>query len=281
MALLHSAKALGAFILVGVAMLALCGYASGADDQVCNPSGAAAVHGQPVNPPVTLESTGPADPINMGGLRGVGTTDIAVTATPALPPSVTPDQITLEIPKRPERSGATLNTAYLPSPTFSRPRILEEGKIIAFTMCLDASHTGAGSYVGQVIIGGPEGVQPTTVAVTLNAKNHTAYLIGLILAAVAALVLLFLRGVKLGYDTLTEGSNAQRVRTAAGNTLKDPFGFWVPTVIGIGAAVFAMAQVYDSNVSWGADTVSSLIALGGTAISAAGLGTFLSSLKGS
>jgi hypothetical protein len=42
-----------------------------------------------------------------------------------------------------------------------------------------------------------------------------------------------------------------------------------------------MLQVYDANPSWGADTIASLLALGGTALAAAGVGTFLSSLRGS
>jgi hypothetical protein len=43
-----------------------------------------------------------------------------------------------------------------------------------------------------------------------------------------------------------------------------------------------MVQIYENDVSWGANGFSSVIALAGTAISAAGLGTFLSSLgKGS
>jgi hypothetical protein len=215
----------------------------------------------------------------MGALRGVGETDITVSASPALPKTVTPTDITLDVPRRFDRSGTGLSTAYLAEPTFSTPRILAQGKLVAFTLCEDASDISAGSYVGQVIVGGPPGVQPATVAVTLNAKNETLFRWGIGLAALLAFALLFLRGVKVNFDKL-EGSE-KTAKNAAIATVKDYLGFWAPTLIGVGGAVAAMLGVYDADVSWGADTVSSLVALGGTAISAAGLGTFLSSLSGS
>jgi hypothetical protein len=68
---------------------------------------------------------------------------------------------------------------------------------------------------------------------------------------------------------------------ALGAALADPFGFWAPTLIALAAALAAMTQVYGTDVAWGGDALSSLIALAGTAITAAGLGTFISSLKGS
>jgi hypothetical protein len=217
--------------------------------------------------------------MNMGSLRGIGTTDITVSAAPALPKTVTPQDITLDVPKRFGRNGTGLSTAYLPEPTFSTPRILEQGKLVAFTLCEDVSNVSAGSYVGQIIVGGPPGVEPATVAVTLNAKDAWLFDVGLGLAIILAFALLFLRGVKVNVDKPAVGATPPG--RAAVATLKDPLGFWAPTAIAIGAAVAAMLQVYDANASWGADTVASLLALGGTAIAAAGLGTFLSSLRGS
>jgi hypothetical protein len=231
-----------------------------------------------VKPTVALSSSGPAEPMNMGGLRGTGTTDIAIAASPALPSTVTSEDITVDIPKRFARTGPGLTTQYLPEPVFSPPRILQHGTLIAFTLCVDASHVDAGSYVGQVIVGGPTGVQPATIAVTLNAKDEVKFIVGLVLAGLIAVLLLFLRSVKVHMEKLD--ASKQTLKNAIGPTLKDALGFWAPTIIAVGAALVAMFQIYDSNVSWGADTTSSLIALGGTAISAAGLGTFLSSLKG-
>ena len=147
----------------------------------------------------------------MGGLRGTGTTDITVSASPALPPGVTPEEITLDIPKRFARSGPGLPSAYLPNPTFSLPRILEHGTLVAFTLCVNASSISAGSYVGQVIVGGPAGVQPATVAVSLNAKDEVEFLVGLFLAAVVALWLLLMRGLKVNYDKL--GAEEDKARS--------------------------------------------------------------------
>jgi hypothetical protein len=220
----------------------------------------------------------------MGGLRGTGQTDITVSASPPLPAGVTPREISLQVPKRFARIQTGLSTGYLPYPTFSSPRILEGGKLIAFTLCVDASHISAGSYVGQVIVGGPPGVQPATVAITLNARDEGAFRLGIILALILAFLMLLLRGIKVNYQqppaNATMGTRLDKVGKAALATATDPLGFWAPSLIALGAAFAAMLQVYDSNVSWGADTIASLLALGGTAIAAAGVGTFLSSLKG-
>jgi hypothetical protein len=226
--------------------------------------------------PISLEADGPANPMNMGGLRGTGMTDIAVTATPPLPASVTSADITIALPQRFARSGSGLTSSYLPEPTFSPPRILEHGKVIAFTLCIDADQVEAGSYVGQVIVGGPEGIQPATIAITLNAKDEKEFVLGTIGAIVIAFVLMLLRGVSGNYDK--QGNEAKDIGKAFHETLTEYFGFWTATVIGVGAAFVAMLQVYDSNASWGADTISSLIALGGTTIAAAGVGTFVSSI---
>jgi hypothetical protein len=215
--------------------------------------------------------------MNMAGLRGNGMSDVTVNASPPLPASVTPEEITIEAPKRIARNETGLSTAYLPDPTFSTPRILEHGKVIAFTTCVDASKASAGSYVGQIIVGGPEGVKPATVTVTLKAKDSELFTVGIILAGILALLLLGIRSIKVHSEKLPEPKTFPAAITATG---KDILGFWMPTAFAIGAAVVAMIQVYDANVAWGADTGASLIALGGTAISAAGVGTFLSSLTG-
>jgi hypothetical protein len=265
-------------IAIGLAGLAV--PAAAAAEEACNKTSAEVTSGEVVSPTVALQSSGTADPINMGALKGTGITDVTVSASPALPKSVTPGQITLDVPKRFTRNGTNLNTAYLPAPTFSTPRILEHGKLIAFSLCLDADNIDAGSYIGQVIVGGPEGVQPATVTVTLNAKDQTMFRVGIVLAVLVAFALLLMRGIKVNYDK-TEGDTQGNFMNSLKATAKDVIGFWLPTVVAIGAAVIAMLTVYDGAPSWGADQTASLIALGGTAITAAGAGTFLSSLSNS
>lgn len=266
--------------LLAVGLIVLSFPAGASADETCHEPKPVTPTDLALRKPVTLQTGVTADPINLGGLRGTAMDDITVTASPALPKNFNPKQITLDVPKRFARSGATISTSYLNWPTFTTPRILEHGKLIAFTMCLDATDIEAGSYIGQVIVGGPEGIQSTTVTVTLNAKNNYLFLAGIVLAGLIAFLLLSARSIKVRYDA--EGKDThEKFDKSLQATLKDVMGFWLPSLFAIGAAVIAMVTVYDSSPAWGADSATSLIALGGTAISAAGVGTFLSTLKGS
>jgi hypothetical protein len=273
--ILHLIGLLISLTLVGSALFAPVADA----EPVCNQSVDLAPTTRALKHAVALQSGGAANPMNMGGLRGTGETDITVTASPALPETVKPQDIAIDVPQRFARTGAGLSTSYLPEPTFSLPRILEHGKLVAFTLCVNANQIGAGTYVGQVIVGGPVGVQPATIAITLNAKDETEFIVGLIGAVIVAFALMLMRGMKLNHVQVD--GDQRTFPEALQVTLKEYMGFWGATIIGIGAAVAAMLQVYDSNVSWGADSISSLLALMGTAISAAGVGTFISSLRGS
>jgi len=99
--------------------------ASASAEELCPRSiGSATGPTATIKPKVALSASGPAEAINIGGARGIGTTDIVVTASPALPSRVTPERITLDIPKRFVRTGQGLPPVYLPNPTFSVPRIL-------------------------------------------------------------------------------------------------------------------------------------------------------------
>ncbi len=225
----------------------------------------------------TLAATGPANPINMSDTQGIGVTELVVGASPALPSKVKPRQITLTVPKRLERTGSNLSSEYLRPPTFSRPRILENGKLVAFRLCENVTGAQAGSYIGQVIVGGPNGVQPATIAITVNAKNQTFFWIGLCGAILLAFALLLAQAA----DKRQSKDGGRDFLRPCGEALSDAWGFWLPTLVAIGAAVVAVFQVWDSTLAWGADTGASLIALGGTALSAAGIGGFLSSIRGS
>jgi hypothetical protein len=146
--------------------------------------------------------------------------------------------------------------------------------VVAFTLCENASHISAGSYVGQVLVEGPDGVQSATVAITLNAKNSVWFNRALGAALLLAFLILSLRGAQALYKPKKVG-----FFRALWRTWKDPFGFWIPTIVALGAAGVAAYQVYDGNPSWGADTGASVIALISTSFAAAGVGTFLSSIK--
>ena len=144
---------LGAFPEAGTPALATAATAA---EPLCNAGSTAP--GKPIKPTVALHSGRPANSMNTGGVRGTGMTDIAITASPALPVKITSEQITVDIPQRFARSGTGLGTAYLPEPTYSTLRILEHRTLITFTLCVDANHIEAGTYVGQVIVGGLSGV---------------------------------------------------------------------------------------------------------------------------
>lgn len=214
--------------------------------------------------------------MNLGGNDDTGSVDITVTASPALPRRVTSDQITIEMPQRPKRIGEKLETEFIDDLAFSAPRIIQRGKLVAFSYCVDGSGIEAGTYVGQLIVGGPEGVEPATLAVTVNRKDGVWFWIGWVGAGLLAFALLALRDVT-SKSKSEQGS--KKWNKALRKTLRDYGGFWGPTVIGVGAALAAMYQVYAGDVSWGADPLSSILALAGTAISAAGLGTFISSVS--
>ncbi len=139
-----------------------------------------------------------------------------MTASPALPASVTPEEIRLDTPKHFAHTGQGLAPADLPNPTFSMPRILEHGTLVAFTLCVSASNINPGSYVGQVIVGGPPGSQPATVAVTLNAKDESNFILGVVLAGIIAFLLLVLRGLTVDRQkTQTEETEATATLTEA------------------------------------------------------------------
>jgi hypothetical protein len=224
----------------------------------------------------SLESTGPADPINVGGGEGTASTDIVLTASPALAATITPPLITIDIPQRFRRSGNKLATEYLPDPTFSSPRIIESRKVISFRLCFDTNKVAPGSYIGQVVVSAP-GIQPATVAVTLNDKNTWLFVFGGIGAVLAAFTLLWFQAAQTKWQQ--QAAAEKSVRKALREPFSDLFRFWGPTVFAILAAAAAMWQVYSADPAWGADWGTSVIALVGTAIAAAGLGTLLSGFK--
>jgi hypothetical protein len=222
--------------------------------------------------------------LNLGGNSDTGSIDITVGASPVLPESATPDQITLEVPKRFKRSGDKAETEFIDLLQFSTPRIINRGSLIGFSLCVDPDHLEAGSYVGQVIVGGPVGVEPATLAVTVNKQNGTLFWVGWAAAGLLAGVLLLLQAARTPYDEYVKkntGGNTKpkKLWKAIKETVVDVMGFVLPALIGIALALAAMYQIYAGDPAWGADSLSSVIALVGTAITAAGLGAFISSIR--
>jgi hypothetical protein len=232
--------------------------------------------GSDVKSPPSLESTGPADPINVAWHTGTPSTDIVLTASPSLPANITPAQITIEVPARFRRTGTNTPTQFLPDPTFSAPRILESRKLISFRLCFKRADIHPGSYIGQVVVSAP-GIQPTTVAVSLNDKRVLWFWGAGVLAVLIAFALLLFQGAVSVYKG--QAASKKSVKKALKEPLKDFFGFWAPSVVAIVAAGVAMYQIYAADPAWGADKGTALIALVGSAVAAAGLGTLLAGFK--
>ena len=147
--------------------------------------------------------------------------------------------------------------------------------MLAFTICVDGEKLDPGNYSGQVSVSGPEGLDATAVTITANAKDRSAFVWGLVLAVIAALALLFYKAVNERKDAAPDSSWG----TAWNQTLRSP-EFLIQTFIALVGAVLAMLAIYSQDPGWGADPIPSLIALGGTALAAAGLQSVIATARG-
>jgi hypothetical protein len=224
--------------------------------------------GKPLSTPVELSVLEPPEPINLGG---EDFEQVVVKASPPLGENVKPGQIVLYSPKSPRRSGSTLETEHLEMPTFSEPEIFE-GERITFSVCVGDKSVDAGTYTGQVLVGGPKGVKGTAVTLTVNEKDESLFWIGVIIGLAGAVILSYLRAWKAAKDKLGDGGTWG---TAWSNTWKDP---WL-LVITIGAVIVAyigMQKIYANDPAWGAEKTGAVIALLGAMGSATGLSSFFS-----
>jgi hypothetical protein len=232
----------------------------------------------------SLEATSPPGPVNVSQDEGSANVDIVVAASPALPGKVTAEDIKIEVPQRPRRTNEKIATEFLPRPMATKPIIIEGRKSIAFSLCFDNAHIEAGTYAGQVIVGAP-GFQQAAVTVTVNDKNSLLFYRGLALAIFVAVLLLIYQAGEVAWQKQKEEKDKDpnapdpSTRAALKVPLCDLFGFWGPTLLAAGAAVVATWGVYSTDLAWGADKGSSIIALIGTALAAAGLGTLLSGVR--
>jgi hypothetical protein len=194
-----------------------------------------------------------AEIVNFGNDRGTKERDVVIEAKKALPKSLTPKQIGLDVPRRFERASETLESSDLAYPTFTEPVISSDRTEIRFTACINGDGADAGRYVGAIRVGGPIGLEPATVAVTANMKAASeTFWAALVASLVLALVLLLFRRQR-DPDEKIDG------------------GFVAQVVFPLGAAGLAMYGVYANDPAWGADEFTAVIGLAGTALGAAGL----------
>lgn len=251
------AGALALALLAGPAL----GAAGGEPDCTRASSSTPPTVGSPLDRPVRLTPDPASEVVNFGSGRDLQSFDVVVTADPPLPAQVRADQIALDAPKRFQRVSDRLESARLPLPAFTEPVISPQGDEITFTVCLRGADVEAGKYAGQIRVGGPLGVTRGSTTVTVNAKATIGWFIGeVVLALLIAAGLLYF-----------QESQADK---------KDKFkkGFWIQAIIALGAAFGALYAVWSGNPTWGDDKLAAGIALIGTAVSAAGLRSFIDTL---
>jgi hypothetical protein len=208
--------------------------------------------------PINLTAEPAVGTLNFGTDRSTKSLYFAVKASRPLPKSLTPDQLEIAVPRPPMRVSDTLESASLELPRFSLPRIINGRKEIQFQMCVDASGIKPGTYTSQVFIGGPRRLHGTSVTAAITAKNDVFWEGGiLVLLAAGALLVVMVR------QDMKDSNPLLQVTTVVGSMV---------------AAGAAMYTVYASDPAWGADPLTGIFALGGTAFGAAGLGSFVTTI---
>jgi hypothetical protein len=237
--------------------------------------------------------------VNFGGSRGWQFADVVLNARPALPKSLEPREIRLEVLRRFTRTSDSLPTASAPTPRFTEPRISPGRDRITFTVCLNGTGLSAGSYSGNVLVEGPQGLAPASVSVTANAKNATLAWLGGVGVVLLAALFLVLRGAA-ARQAKTAEENAKEFATAADaagrkravakqdqaprglmSYLKDVFkdlNWWVTSVVALGIAIGTIIGIYSATPAWGADTLGSVVSLVGPAFTAVGVQSVITSL---
>ncbi|HEX8068128.1 MAG TPA: hypothetical protein VF520_16550 [Thermoleophilaceae bacterium] len=229
--------------------------------------------------PITLDPVTQTQVVNFGTDRSEKSVDVVLTASTAVPRRIKGEHFELDVPQRFRRVDDKLETTVLPRPTFSEPRIFGKRRRIALTICLDGEDVKPGAYTGNVVLTGPAQVGDATVTLTVNAKNGGLFALGLVLAVLTALALLFYKAMKAKRDA-APADGPIGWGTALWRVVGD-FAFWAETIVSIGAAVVAVYVVWSQDPAWGDDEFPSIVALGATALAAAGVQNLIATVRGS
>ncbi len=215
----------------------------------------------------------PPEPINAGGSNR---TDAAVLADPALPETVTPEQIYFNVPTELRRANTKVETAHLPKPTFTEPVIANKGTQIQFDICIN-DNGPAGTYTGSVLVGGPKNLQPVTLAVTVNKKDSTLFWAGIIVGSLIAFALLYLKEWKTIRDKYSKHTSRRGSR--AWHALVRDLPTHAVIVISVVGAAAASYKIYTDNPAWGEDGAASWLALIGSMLAAIGGASLVTALR--
>jgi hypothetical protein len=256
---------------------------------------------KPISHKVTLTPVSAAQIINFGADRSRRHADIVLSASPSLPPDVRAADIRIEVPQRFMRVSSTLPTLSAPRPQFTHPAISPERDRIMFTMCVDGRGVAPGTYAGNVIVEGPQGLGPATIAVTQNYKDaRLAYFLA-IGSLVAALCFLLLRGAaarqskaaeKHGQALASTADQSEDAKRAALERAPEPkehmheyftevlwdLNWWLTSLVSLGVAAGSIIALYSGNPSWGADAWASVAAIVSPTFAAVGVQSVVTSL---
>lgn len=241
--------------------------------------------GQAIEPAVKLAPDVAGHVVNFGGSREWQFVDVVLNADPALPRSLEPGEIRLEVVRRFTRASENLKTTWMRRPTFTQPRISPGRARVTFTMCLNGAGLEAGSYSGSVLIEGPRGLAPASISITANAKDSTLALWGGVAVLALAALFLVLRGAAARQARTEEKqaksgdakSEPQQLTKYVGGVLKD-LNWWITSIVALGLAAGTIIGIYSANPAWGADTLGSVASLVGPAFTAVGVQSVITSL---
>jgi hypothetical protein len=280
--------------LMGSAASASSGTAS------CDYDATTRTNGATIKPAVKLVPDFAGHTVNFGSSRGTQYVDIVLNATPALPESVKPTDIRLQVLRRFSRVSGTLPTVSAPWPTFTNPVISPGRDRVTFTVCLDGSTLAPGSYEGNIYVEGPKGLSAATISITENAKNSAlaGWLAGG--ALIAAFAFLLVRGMAARQDRheqehakgmmeAVQTNNVQQQDALEENRphphlysyFKDvvaDLNWWLTSIVALGIAAGGIIATYSANPSWGADTWASVATVVGATFTAVGVQSVVTSL---
>jgi len=206
---------------------------------------------------------------------------IRLEADERMPDRVTPRHLELYADPLARTGDEALESIAFPELKFSEPRFLSNRRRIEFAVCLDPDDVPAGSYQSLVTIGGPDGVNGTSVALTANAKEGWPWFwAGLVVALLAAGATLVFTGTAEMRAQLKrpESKDWPRWRDALKETYKDPQ--WVFTsAIALVTAFGAVVGTYLADPTWGASPLTGVSGLVVAAFASVGGQTLLAGLR--
>jgi hypothetical protein len=225
-------------------------------------------------------------PVAFSHDRGVQDTDVVIAALKSVPAGVTAEQIRIDIAQRLRRTPGEGTTTVPAVPLlFSEVRIGGTRDRLSFRVCVDGTDREAGSYAGMLTVSGPRGLGRVDVPLAMSIKDERLFWFGVAAAIMLTLLFLIYKESrvpdKLSWeDWRRDHPRSGRWRYVFGERAR--FGidwFVLELVVPIALAFGAMYAIYAKTPAWGADTLTGIFALVGTAFGAAGVRSLIASRR--